>query len=365
MPVSAVDVIHPAFQHAKQQLLQPFRLGQWVRLAFVGLLAGEAGSGGGCNFNHNFLSTNHPHGSHLFGGSTWAALHPALFVALIVLAVAVGLGLFVFFTYINSVMRFVLFDSVVARECRVRQSWARNRARGFRLFVWQIVFTLAITAATTLLVGFAALLAWRMGWFSPPGEHILQLVLAGCLFFLILLALLLTFSVVHVMTKDFVVPLMSLEDLSAIEGWRRLWTWLSAEKAGYAGYIGMKIVMAIGAGIAFGIIALIIFLALLIPIGGLGLVAVLGGKAAGLTWTFYTIALAVLAGCFVITLLLFVISLISVPAIVFFPAYSIYFFAPRYPALAALLWPHPQAPQPPSSPSWQPPPLPPAPVPST
>jgi len=365
LPVSAVDVIHPAFQHAKQQLLQPFRLGQWVRLAFVGLLAGEAGSGGGCNFNHNFLSTNHPHGSHLFGGSTWAALHPALFVALILLAVAVGLGLFVFFTYINSVMRFVLFDSVVARECRVRQSWVRNRARGFRLFVWQIVFTLAITAATTLLVGFAALLAWRMGWFSPPGEHILQLVLAGCLFFLILLALLLTFSVVHVMTKDFVVPLMSLEDLSAIEGWRRLWTWLSAEKAGYAGYIGMKIVMAIGAGIAFGIIALIIFLALLIPIGGLGLVAVLGGKAAGLTWTFYTIALAVLAGCFVITLLLFVISLISVPAIVFFPAYSIYFFAPRYPALAALLWPHPQAPQPPSSPSWQPPPLPPAPVPST
>jgi hypothetical protein len=33
--------------------------------------------------------------------------------------------------------------------------------------------------------------------------------------------------------------------------------------------------------------------------------------------------------------------LISVPVIVFFPAYSIYFFAQRYPPLASLLWPQP------------------------
>lgn len=343
MPVSAVDVIQPAFQHAKQQLLQPFRFGQWIRLAFVGLLAGEASSGGGCNFNYNFPSTNHPRGSHLFGGSSWVAQHPALFVALILLAVVVSFGLFVLFTYINSVMRFVLFDTIIARECHVRQGWARNRARGYRLFVWQIVFTLVFMAGVFLLVGFAALLGWRMGWFNSPGEHILQLVLAGCLLFLILLAVILTFSVVHVMTKDFVVPLMSLEDLSALEGWRRLWMWLGAEKGGYAGYIGMKIVMTIGAGIVFGIITLIIFLMLLIPIGGMGVVAVLAGKAAGLTWTFYTIALAVLAGCFVIALLLFVSSLISVPVIVFFPAYSIYFLAHRYPPLAALLWPRQQA----------------------
>jgi len=31
--------------------------------------------------------------------------------------------------------------------------------------------------------------------------------------------------------------------------------------------------------------------------------------------------------------------MISVPAAVFFPAYSIYFLAARYPALADLVWP--------------------------
>ena len=50
LPISAVDAITPAFQHARQQLLQPFRAGQWAKLGLVGLLAGEmSSSGGGCN----------------------------------------------------------------------------------------------------------------------------------------------------------------------------------------------------------------------------------------------------------------------------------------------------------------------------
>jgi hypothetical protein len=100
----------------------------------------------------------------------------------------------------------------------------------------------------------------------------------------------------------------------------------------------MKIVLAIGAAILFGIITVIAVLVLLIPIGGLGAIAVLGGEAAGWTWNVYTITLAVIVGCIALAILMFVASLISVPVIVFFPAYSIYFFAPRYPPLAASLW---------------------------
>jgi hypothetical protein len=52
------------------------------------------------------------------------------------------------------------------------------------------------------------------------------------------------------------------------------------------------------------------------------------------------------------------VSLVSVPAIVFFPAYSIYFFAGRYPALSAALYPAPIAPSMGTAPFGQPPPLP-------
>ena len=164
-------------------------------------------------------------------------------------------------------------------------------------------------------------------------------MLGGIAVLLVLFVLIAFTAVIHVMTKDFVVPQMALEDIGAMEGWRRLWAWLKADKGGYAGYIGMKIVLAIGAGIAVIIVDLIALFVLLIPVGGVGIVAVLAGKAAGWSWNLYTIGLAVVLGCTVLVILLFVFSLISVPVIVFFPAYSIYFFAGRYPPLASLLWP--------------------------
>jgi hypothetical protein len=164
--------------------------------------------------------------------------------------------------------------------------------------------------------------------------------LAALFVFFIFVALLM---LIHVMTKDFVVPQMALENIGAMEGWRRLWAWLKSEKGAYAGYVGMKVVLAIGAGIATGIVAIILILLLFVPLGALGVFTILLGKVAGLTWNFYTIGLAVVAGCVTFFLVMAIISFISVPATVFFPAYSMYFFAPRYPQLANLLWPQPPA----------------------
>jgi hypothetical protein len=93
----------------------------------------------------------------------------------------------------------------------------------------------------------------------------------------------------------------------------------------------------LGAAVVVGIVTFIVLLIFLIPVGGFGVIAVMAGKTAGLTWNLYTITLAVVMGCVVLAVLLYIVSLISVPAIVFFPAYSIYFFASRYPALDTLL----------------------------
>jgi hypothetical protein len=348
LPISAADVIDPAFRHAKDQLLRPFRFAQWWRLAFVGLLAGEMGSINGCNFN--FPLNTHQHGSqHFLAGSLppQFADHPALFAGLIAVLVVVGFGLLVLFTYISSVMRFILFDSIIARECHVRQGWAQRRRPGFRLFVWRILFILATLAAFLVIVGVPVACAAALGWFAHARDHVLALVLGGMMLLLMCLGLLVAVGVVHVMTKDFVVPQMALEDVTAMEGWRRLWLWLKADKGGYAGYIGMKIVLAIGAAIALTIVTAIALFALLIPIGGVGVIAVLGGKAAGWTWNLYTVSLAVVLACIALAIFMFVAALISVPVIVFFQAYSIYFFAPRYSPLASLLWPQPSASVPP------------------
>jgi hypothetical protein len=132
---------------------------------------------------------------------------------------------------------------------------------------------------------------------------------------------------------------MAFDKVSVGEGWRRLLTMMKAEKGGYAGYIGMKIVLSFAAGVIFFVATLVVILVLLIPVGGVGAITVLAGRAAGLTWNPLTIAIAIVAGSSVLFALILIAALISVPAIVFFPAYSIHFFAERYPPLRAALNP--------------------------
>lgn len=355
-----MDAITPAFEHARQQLVRPFRASQWAKLGLVGLLAGEMSSGGGgCNPGSFQMPTRPNNSQHLF--AALPAVNPMVYASLIAVLIVAGLVLFVLFLYVNSVMRFVLFDSVVARECRIWQSWSRRQGPGRRFFVWQILLAVASVVVLTILVGIPAGFAFLVGWLKDPKEHMIPLILGGMALFFVFLLFVVVQLLVHVMTKDFVVPQMALEEIGAIEGWRRLWPQIMREKGGYAAYIGMKIVMAIGAAIIIGVVSAIVILIFLIPIGGLGAVAVIGGIAAGLTWNLYTITLAVVAGTVAIFTLLYVISLISVPAVVFFPAYSIYFFASRYAPLAALLYPAPppaMPPPPPAPPPFLPPPEP-------
>jgi hypothetical protein len=360
---SAVDAITPALEHAKKQLFQPFRFAQWTKLAVVGLLAGELGSGS-CN-THNFNLNQHGGAAHHPG---FSGIDPALLAGLIAVLVVTVLVLGIIFMYISSVMRFILFDSVMAKECHIREGWNRRQGPALRYFLWKLIYLLVMLAGLAVLVGIPAAFAFAAGWLKEPKEHLAPLVLGGILVFFVLMIFVFLLALVFVLTKDFVVPQMALEDIGVMEGWRRLWWMIKAEKGGYAAYIGMKIVMAIGAGIMVGIAAVILGLIIAIPTVGLSILAVVTGKSAGLIWNAYTITLAVVVGSVLLAGFMYVIALISVPVMVFFPAYSIYFFAARYPALSAALYPAPPAPAPQvpsgaSPPPFQPPPLPPTPEP--
>jgi len=350
VPLSATDAMGPAFEHTKTQLFRPFRLAQWTKLALVGLFAGEMGTGGGGGPNLN-IPTSGKHSQHNFPGLPH--IDPALLVTLVIVLAVVIPVLWLLFLYINSRMRFVLFDSVVTKHCSIRQMWRSRGGPALRYFGWQVAFTLLAFAGMIVLVGIPALLAFLAGWFSPPGQHIGRLILAGLFVFFLFIVYVAAIACVHVFTKDFVVPQMAIEDISAIEGWRRLLPMLRSEKGGYAAYAGMKIVLALGAALAVTMAAVMLFLVLLIPIGGLGLISVLLAKSAGIafSWNVLTITALVVAGCVVLFLIFYAVSLISVPVIVFFPAYSIYFFASRYHRLADLIYPPPAPVMPPPQPA--------------
>jgi hypothetical protein len=357
VPISATDSITLAFEHTKRQLFKPFRFGQWVRLAFVGLLAGELGSGG--NLNPSSHGTQPAAIPQL--GEIYHKIDPAILASVITVLVITGIVLMVVMAYISSVMRFILFDSVLTRECHLRAGWGRRQENGWKYFVWQLGLLLATFAGALVLVGGPAAFAFGMGWFQPPRAHLVQLVLTGVVVFILFVGFVIGLALVHVLTKDFIVPQMAFEGINALEAWRRLWPMIQAETKGYAAYIAMKIVLTIVVGIAIGIVTLILGLILAIPVIGAVAAAVIAGKTAGLTWNLLTITAAVAAACILFVIFFFLVSLISVPAIVFFPAYSIYFFAARYQPLSLALYS--SAPQS-AVPQGAPPPLTPPPYPA-
>ncbi len=334
--MTAVDSITPAIEHAKLQLFKPFRIAQWTKLAFVGLLAGELGSNG-CNRSNFQLPTSPGTVPHV-GLPGSLGVDPALLAVLITALIVAVLAIGIIFMYIGSVMRFVLFDSIIAKECHLRWSWSRRLSAGWRYFVWRLLFSLVTFGAIIVLIGIPVVIAFTKGWFRAPKEHLPALILGGTILALVFFLFVVVAAVVLLLTKDFVVPQMALEDIDAMEGWRRLWPMLQAEIGSYIGYVAMKIVLAIVVGILIGVASVILGLIFVIPTAGLSILAILTGKSAGLTWNVYTITLAVVIGCVLLGIFLYLVSLISVPAIVFFPAYSMYFFAARYPRLAAVLY---------------------------
>jgi hypothetical protein len=379
MPVSAVDCVQPALQHTREQLFTRFRFGQWSRLALVGILAAELHVGG-CNFgnlggswprfpqkNHNrFLpSSSLPSGWPPFSPAHIPA-HMGQFVGLIVAGIFVAIVFAFIFLYLNSVFRFILFDSVLRRECSIGEGWQKWHRAGGRFFLWQVVFLIATWLFLAVLVGLPLALAFAAGWATNLTQHLGRLIVGVLLLGLLIAAFVLTAAVVQVLAKDFLVPIMALEDLDFADGWRHLLAMIGREKGRYAVYLLLKLVLSIAATILFSIIAIIPALFVVVP----GVVAVVAGHEAGLGWNVTTISLAIILGAVLLLLLIYLIALVCVPATVFFPAYALYFLAARYPNLDALLHPAPAAPPTPElppvpepPPPFEPPPLPPSPEP--
>jgi len=374
VPVSAVDCVQPALQHAREQLFTRFRFGQWSRLALVGILAAELHAGG-CNFgnfggnwpriphkNQNeFLQSSVPHWLVPFNHAHIPE-HIGPFIGLIVVGIFAAIVLWFVFLYINSVFRFILFDSVLRRECSIGEGWGKWRRAGGRFFLWQIVFQIAAWLFLLVLIGVPLALALATGWATDLRQHIGRFIVGVILLVGLCGVFVLAAAVVQVLAKDFLVPIMALEDLDFADGWHRLLAMIRPEKGRYAVYLLLKLVLSLAAAILFSIIAIIPALFVVLP----AVVAVLVGRAAGMGWSVTTISLAIIFGTLLLLLLTYLIALVSVPATVFFPAYALHFLAARYPNLDALLHPAPAPPAPElppvpeSPPPFEAPPLPPS-----
>jgi hypothetical protein len=156
------------------------------------------------------------------------------------------------------------------------------------------------------------------------------------------LAAALVFAVISTLMKDFIIPIMALDNFTLGDSWSALWRVIASEPGAWAGYLGMKLVLALVGGIAMAIASVIALLpailVMALPVGFLIVMGVVSIKAGGTAAaiTLFSAAGLLVAGC-VLLLTMFV----SAPFTVFFASYAFYFFGGRYPKLGALLEPQP------------------------
>lgn len=337
--LSATDAFKPAFERAKA-LLFPFKFGLWWRLALLGMLTGEFG-GGGCNVNV-------PSGGGRSGGSQTQE-----FVAAPVLEklyehiwVIAGLSLlffilFLLILYIGSVFRFILFDTILTGTVRIRAGWRQWREEGRRYFVLQLIISVVTLLVLLVVVGLPLGITFLSGLAEYLKQRLVLAALGITWAITATLIIVIAGAIVAVIAKDFLVPIMALERLPLEDAWRRLSPMLRREPGGFAGYLGLKLVMRLAAGLGLGMVMLILILMLLIPAIIVAVIVFGAGAAMNLAWTPLTITLAIGAGAILFVFLLTVMLVLHTPLAAFFPSYAIYFFAGRYAPLHDRLYPPP------------------------
>jgi len=340
-PLSAIDAIAPAIELTRQRLFSPARYGMWWRIALLGIFSGETSSGG--NFNFRFPA-GQPHTNHLMAGN------PGYILAAVLIAATAAIVLFLLLTYIASVLRFVLFDAALTGRYRIREGWSRWRERSLSYFRLQLLIFVAFIVGLVISAGvpggFAALrvLAAHKTWDATS----VSLVVAAVL---LTVAWIIGIAVFAVFSKDFVLPMMFLEGVDYHEGWSRLRPMLAAEKKSYTIYVLMKIVLALAAAVALGVVALITIVVTGIPAAVLGFAVYFLFKAQ-LVGT-VEMAVLVLAIALFVLLVCLVVGTLSAPIAIFFPGYSMYYFAARYRPLWDAMNPaaSPEAPSAPGEPA--------------
>jgi hypothetical protein len=344
--LSAIDAFGPAFARVGTMLFQPFRLSAWLKMGFIGLLGGGVvTASSGFNFRPPVLHPGVPSGRGPIGPEDITrairSVHLADYfhIFLIVLAVAVVIGLI--FQYLFCRFRFILFDSVVGGQPAIGRGWRKYGSQANRYFGFWLVFRLVNWAVMAVIVGLPLWRAYKNGAFSgdnslPELFAILASIALGAL------AAAIMFAIVSTLMKDFVLPVLALDDLPLGDAWSAVWRVVVSEPGAWAAYMGLKLLCSIGAGIALAIaffIAMIpAFIVIGIPVGILVVVGVLAFKTIG---ALAGIIICSIAGLLAAAGLFCLLLILTAPVAVFFASYAFYFFGGRYPKLAALLWPQP------------------------
>ena len=257
--------LRQAWARAQRMLFRPFRFETWLVLGFAAFLADLGFGHVGNRYNY------HGDGESVTRAGRHAErlLHDPFWVLLIVGAVLVGIAIAVVLLWVSARGQFVYLDDVAHERPAIKEPWRRHAALGDSLFLWSLVFGLAVVAV------FGLLAVPLVAAFFPGGfEHGFVLPRIAAVLGVVLAAIPLAIVALYVrmLLLHFIVPIMYRDGLTATRAWARFMPLLRQHLGGFVLYGVFLLLLSLVLGVAivvFGFVTLCIgFLALALPYVG-------------------------------------------------------------------------------------------------
>lgn len=297
----AVEVISEAIEDTKELLL-PFDLGTWLRLAIIVVFTG----GGTGAFNPGSFMPSNP-GSFEPGHSdtssfsdttstvtqfepagaiTGAATSSISLNALALGAVALLVfALAAFFLFLTSVFEFIYYQSLLDRDVGIRKNFRKHWSNGLQYFVFKLAYLLAVLAVLAGIV---------LGFMATPFVGVLGIIIG----IPVLIALAVFSGLVH----DFALPEMIEKEKGLITSWKDVWADIREEWKEVAVYLVVKLGIGVGIGIAVTMLTLFLLIPFILVFGALAILMSLAAEVLAL--------IPVLLG-----VLIFVIALLGITVV--------------------------------------------------
>ena len=241
--VSVTLPVSQALDSVQRVLFRPFDLGKWFVIGFSAWLAhlGEQGFGGNFNFGSG---RGHGGSARREIERAWEFVVQNLhwIVPLAISLFALGVVLWLVFTWLNSRGKFMFLHCVALNKADVKEPWNKFACEGNSLFLFRIVLGLIETVVTLPFVAAIAVLVIRM---IQHGEPNVGGIIAAVGIFFVLIGVWIVFALIRKLTTDFVVPMMSLRGGSCLKSWREFWDLLTANAGRFVVYVLFQIVLSI------------------------------------------------------------------------------------------------------------------------
>lgn len=258
--VSVIEPIGAAIEKTKEILFSPFDIVKWFAIGFCAFLA-NLGNGGAPNIGGGGGGPSS--GSHTqdfqqefnnlkdsFLAHFPVIISVAAFVILLIVIVSIV------FMWLKSRGQFMFLHCVVQNKGEVVVPWKRYVREANSLFLFKLLLGLAGFVGTILFVIPLVVIGISFAKTGLAGFAMANLVWTFLLVFCIIMWVMLLAGI-HLLTDDFVVPIMSLRHCTITEAWSEFWGLLMANRGPFTVYLLFLFVI----GLCTGMIIIIAVLA--------------------------------------------------------------------------------------------------------